>query len=127
MIAIGATMLCFLYGSRAVQVLTAREGYVATTLGLVALALTVPVYARWAATRIASNAGRLAFWALISVHLCLQVPSIFVLAHDHGHDIQHLLSTIDLLFGVALPLFLMRRQQLADGAAAPALLPSFTP
>jgi hypothetical protein len=119
MIASLGALLALLYSARPFELIVqGRDAW--TTLGLVLLALTVPIYARWAATRLTSNAGRMAFWALITVHLCLQVPSIAYVAHDHRsrHDISFLLAQLDLLLGVVLPLVLWQRQRVADRAAA---------
>jgi hypothetical protein len=108
-----------LYGARALDAVIERPGDAVAAAGLLLLALTVPIYARWSATCIHSGGGRLAFWALVCVHMSLQVPSIAALTHDwYFHDVPYLLAEIDVMFGVLLPLFLMRRQQLADRRAA---------
>jgi hypothetical protein len=62
----------------------------------------------------------MAFWALISVHLFLQVPSISLVAHEHHprHDIGFLLAQLDLLLGVVLPLVLWHLQRVADRRAS---------
>jgi hypothetical protein len=119
MIASLGALIALLYGGRSVELFACgRDRW--TTIGLVLLALTAPIYARFAATRLTSNAGRLAFWALIGVHLCLQVPSIAFLAHDRfpRQDIAVLLAQLDLVLGVMLPLVLWQRQRVADRKAA---------
>lgn len=116
----GIAVMVGLYGTRIGTVIGSQDKGAPLAIAFLLLALTLPVYAAWAATRIHAAAGRLAFWALIVVHLSLQVPSIFAVVTSHGgtREIQYLLAQIDVAFGAILPLVIMWRQRNADRRSA---------
>jgi len=108
MLGSAAVALLAAYRDRPLSLIAERDQGAAVA-GLVLLALSVPIYAVWAATRVATPAGRLAFWALVGVHLCLQVPAIFVVTEGHGRDVGRLLAQLDLVLGACVPLLLAWR------------------
>ena len=125
MVAVAWGVLGALYGGGVVHVLRAHDDGT-SALALVALALTMPIYALWAATQIHTAAGRMAFWALLVVHGALLVPSIVEVTRvpwrEASAQVKHVLAQIDVTFGVALPAFLVWRQRRADRRrAAPAV------
>ena len=76
--------------------------------------LTLPIYTLFASTRISTVAGRLAFWAIIGVHFCLQIPAIIAVTEHELVGVPHLLAELGIGFGVALPAIIAWRQRRAD-------------
>jgi hypothetical protein len=110
--ALGLGLMGLFYGS---SITTALSWETPRALAFIALALTLPIYALYAATRISTVAGRLAFWAFVGVHFMMQIPAI-VGVTESLDGVPHVLARVGVAFGIALPVFVAWRQRVADRA-----------
>jgi hypothetical protein len=80
------------------------------------VALTVPVYSLFASTRLTTPGGRLAFWAMLTIHFVLQAPAWVWLAEKGlgGSSVESLLAELGAAFGVILPAVIVWRQRVGD-------------
>lgn len=115
MLGSAAASLLLLYG-RCIAEIVDHGHHAVIALALAGLALTLPIYALFAATRLQTAGGRLAFWALVIVHMALQIPSIGVFFGPRTwHDpVPALLARLGITVGLIFPLVIAWRQRVGD-------------